>query len=103
MADFNQDGFQDIFMTSTDIPNEVQNDGHGSKLLLGSKQTKIKSKIISSKNLLIPHPKIQERNFVLTPLLSLNPKIKIPGIKKNIIDLSTSIENHIPLWMGIIS
>lgn len=36
MADFNQDGFQDIFMTSTDIPNEVKNDGHGSKLLLGS-------------------------------------------------------------------
>ncbi|MBI80238.1 MAG: dihydropteroate synthase [Pseudomonadota bacterium] len=61
------------------------------------------NKIISSKNLRIPHPKIKERNFVLTPLLSLNPKLKIPGIKKNIIDLSTSIENHIPLWMGIIN
>jgi 2-amino-4-hydroxy-6-hydroxymethyldihydropteridine diphosphokinase/dihydropteroate synthase len=60
-------------------------------------------KIISSENLSIPHPKLKERNFVLTPLLSLNPKLRIPGINKNIIDLSTSLENHIPLWMGILN
>ena len=61
------------------------------------------NKLLSTKKLTIPHPKLHERNFVLTPLLSLKPRLKLPGINKNIIQLSEDIDNHIPLWMGILN
>ena len=35
--------------------------------------------ILKTPNLIIPHPKIVERRFVLQPLSDLDPEIKIPG------------------------
>lgn len=40
--------------------------------------------IIHSNNLDIPHPRIQERNFVLVPLNELSPNFKHPGLHKTI-------------------
>ncbi len=39
-------------------------------------------KIITTKKLIIPHPKIHERKFVLLPLLELNPYLKDPQSKQ---------------------
>ena len=40
--------------------------------------------IIATKNLTIPHPQIQNRNFVLTPLNQLSPNFKHPVLNKTI-------------------
>lgn len=40
--------------------------------------------IINSKNLEIPHPRIQLRKFVLTPMLELTPDLIHPILKKSI-------------------
>ncbi len=37
---------------------------------------------IQQKNLTIPHPQIQNRNFVLLPLLELSPGLSLPSGKK---------------------
>ena len=44
-------------------------------------------KIIDQKNLTIPHPKIQERAFVLEPLNELCPALTHPKLKKRIDEL----------------
>lgn len=43
--------------------------------------------ILHSKKLTIPHPRMQDRNFVLIPLLALNEQAKHPIFQKNIADL----------------
>jgi 2-amino-4-hydroxy-6-hydroxymethyldihydropteridine diphosphokinase len=40
--------------------------------------------IIHQTNLIIPHPQIQNRRFVLTPLNELSPNFKHPALNKNI-------------------
>ena len=40
--------------------------------------------IIKTKDLTIPHPLLQERNFVLVPMAQLAPKLVHPVFKKNI-------------------
>ena len=40
--------------------------------------------IIHSKNLEIPHPQLQNRNFVLVPLNELSPNLKHPVLNKTI-------------------
>jgi 2-amino-4-hydroxy-6-hydroxymethyldihydropteridine diphosphokinase len=40
--------------------------------------------IIQQKNLVIPHPEIQNRRFVLIPLNELSPNLKHPVLQKNI-------------------
>jgi 2-amino-4-hydroxy-6-hydroxymethyldihydropteridine diphosphokinase len=39
---------------------------------------------IETEQLVIPHPRMLERAFVLVPLLELNPDIHIPNVKKNL-------------------
>jgi 2-amino-4-hydroxy-6-hydroxymethyldihydropteridine diphosphokinase len=46
--------------------------------------------IVKTKNLVIPHPLIQERLFVLKPLMDLNPYFIHPVLKKTIEELYTS-------------
>ena len=41
-------------------------------------------KIINTKHLTIPHPLMQERNFVMLPLNELSPNFVHPVLKKNI-------------------
>jgi 2-amino-4-hydroxy-6-hydroxymethyldihydropteridine diphosphokinase len=40
--------------------------------------------IIETQNLIVPHPFIQERNFVLTPLNELSPKLIHPKLKETV-------------------
>jgi 2-amino-4-hydroxy-6-hydroxymethyldihydropteridine diphosphokinase len=40
--------------------------------------------IMNQKNLIIPHPEIQNRRFVLIPLNELSPNFKHPLLQKNI-------------------
>ena len=40
--------------------------------------------IIELKNLIVPHPRIQERKFALAPLSEINPKLIHPGFQKSI-------------------
>jgi 2-amino-4-hydroxy-6-hydroxymethyldihydropteridine diphosphokinase len=40
--------------------------------------------IINTKNLTVPHPQLQNRNFVLVPLNQLSPNLKHPVLNKTI-------------------
>ncbi len=40
--------------------------------------------IIKKRKLIIPHPRMNKRNFVLIPLLEIEPDLSLPGFKKNI-------------------
>ncbi|MGB8951072.1 MAG: 2-amino-4-hydroxy-6-hydroxymethyldihydropteridine diphosphokinase [Candidatus Aminicenantales bacterium] len=41
-------------------------------------------KIVRTKRLIIPHPRMTERNFVLRPLREIAPHVVHPGLKKKI-------------------
>jgi 2-amino-4-hydroxy-6-hydroxymethyldihydropteridine diphosphokinase len=47
--------------------------------------------VVESENLLIPHPGIAERRFVLEPLAELVPDLRHPVIKKTIRELLASV------------
>jgi 2-amino-4-hydroxy-6-hydroxymethyldihydropteridine diphosphokinase len=48
--------------------------------------------IINEVNLRIPHPKIQERAFVLVPLAEIEPNFVHPIYKKNIVQLLSELK-----------
>ncbi len=50
-------------------------------------------KIINKKNLIIPHPRMHERLFVLQPLSDLSPKLTHPKLKKTTKELRNKIKN----------
>jgi 2-amino-4-hydroxy-6-hydroxymethyldihydropteridine diphosphokinase len=45
------------------------------------------NEIINTKNLIVPHPEIQNRRFVLVPLVELSPFYMHPSIKKKVSEL----------------
>ena len=49
---------------------------------------------IDEENLKIPHPGIQDRKFVLIPLLELKGNIKISGYSKNIEELIKDLDKN---------
>ncbi len=49
--------------------------------------------IITRPELKIPHPRIQERDFVLQPLLDLDPEFIHPVLKKSVKELFEELEN----------
>ena len=53
--------------------------------------------IINEKDLIIPHPLIQERKFVLTPLNELSPNFIHPVFKKNIHELLRNCKDKLPV------
>lgn len=66
-------------------------------LLWGEKQ-------IQSAELTIPHPELSQRGFVLTPLIALQPRLRIPDQNnKTVLQCSQELKHHIPLWMGIVN
>ena len=48
------------------------------------------NKIINSDNLIIPHPRLHLRNFVLTPLMEIAPRFIHPVLNKTIEEISGS-------------
>ena len=59
---------------------------------------------LATENLTIPHARIRERNFVLTPLIALEPRFVTPGSAgQSLLDWSRALPSHIPLWMGILN
>lgn len=54
--------------------------------------------------LTIPHPGLLERNFVLTPMVALEPRLVPPGADgDNLLECSRRLADPIPLWMGIVN
>ncbi|MGD8325174.1 MAG: dihydropteroate synthase, partial [Gammaproteobacteria bacterium] len=54
--------------------------------------------------LTVPHAEMHRRAFVLTPLVALNPGLRIPGMgSRNVLQLSRELDRQIPLWMGIVN
>ena len=59
---------------------------------------------VSTKTLTIPHTELRKRNFVLTPLVALEPRLRPPGVSdETLLESSRKLLTHIPLWMGIIN
>ena len=50
--------------------------------------------IFSNERITIPHPKINERLFVLLPLVDIDPQFVIPGNNKEILSLINAIDNN---------
>jgi 2-amino-4-hydroxy-6-hydroxymethyldihydropteridine diphosphokinase len=48
--------------------------------------------ILETTGLVIPHPRLHERPFVLVPLADLAPDLKHPAMGKTIIDLLTAVD-----------
>jgi len=59
--------------------------------------------MIRSERLTIPHPGLAARNFVLAPLVALDPSLTVPGVGRSVLDLSRDLKHRIPLWMGIVN
>ncbi|MCT4614408.1 MAG: 2-amino-4-hydroxy-6-hydroxymethyldihydropteridine diphosphokinase [Marinifilaceae bacterium] len=53
------------------------------------------NEIINTKDLQIPHPRIQERNFALIPLLELDRNYLHPTLKKSIEQLLTECKDSL--------
>ena len=55
-------------------------------------------------SLTIPHPGLRERNFVLTPMVALKPRLVPPGANgEHLLECSRRLADPIPLWMGIVN
>ncbi|KIL52541.1 2-amino-4-hydroxy-6-hydroxymethyldihydropteridine diphosphokinase [Jeotgalibacillus soli] len=55
---------------------------------------------VESENLIIPHPRMHERSFVLIPLLDVNPALEHPVLKKQLKEIFQALEDHegVRLW-----
>lgn len=49
-------------------------------------------KIIDSEKLVIPHPRMLERSFVLLPLAEIEPELIIPGTNKKVLELLQNVD-----------
>lgn len=59
---------------------------------------------IETERLTIPHRDLTCRSFVLAPLVALEPRLTIPdGGERTVLDCSVALDQHIPLWMGIVN
>ncbi len=52
-------------------------------------------KILETKDLVIPHPQLQRRNFVLIPMLEIAPELLHPVLNKTIEELYESSEDEL--------
>ena len=59
---------------------------------------------IETERLTIPHGDLTRRSFVLAPLVALEPRLTISGRgERTVLDYSMALDQHIPLWMGIVN
>ena len=49
---------------------------------------------LNTPDLVVPHPRITERAFVLTPLAEINPSFKHPSWKMNVIEILESLNTR---------
>lgn len=54
--------------------------------------------IINSPNLTIPHPRLQERRFALTPLADIAPDFIHPVLQKSILELLNECKDDLPVY-----
>lgn len=54
-------------------------------------------RIINSKDLVIPHPRMTERKFVLEPLTEISPNFMHPLLKKTNQELLTDCKDQLPI------
>lgn len=59
--------------------------------------------VINTPELTLPRPELTQLNFLLTPLLHLNPGLRIPGHDQHTVLELTRQTPPIPLWMAIIN
>jgi len=52
------------------------------------------SMVYSDENITVPHPRLHERDFVLKPLMDLDPKLVHPVLNKSIEDLFTQLKDR---------
>lgn len=55
---------------------------------------------IETESLLVPHPRMQERAFVMIPLMELDPDIKLPNVNTSLDDIVEQIPDKegVRLW-----
>ncbi|MBX9769648.1 MAG: dihydropteroate synthase, partial [Bdellovibrionales bacterium] len=53
--------------------------------------------------LILPHPQMTQRSFVLGPLKDLSPHLVVPGTHATALALSRKLPTHSPLVMGIMN
>jgi 2-amino-4-hydroxy-6-hydroxymethyldihydropteridine diphosphokinase/dihydropteroate synthase len=59
---------------------------------------------IDTPALTIPHRELARRQFVLTPLVALAPRLEVPGPgRRTVLDCSIELGRPVPLWMGIVN
>ena len=51
--------------------------------------------VYKNDNLSIPHPRLHERDFVLLPLIEINPELFHPILNKKVSDLKEFMENSV--------
>ena len=52
------------------------------------------NKIVKTQNLIIPHPRLQERAFVLIPLAEIAPDLVHPEMEKSIAELANDVKGQ---------
>ena len=61
------------------------------------------NQIVDTESLILPHPRIAERRFVLQPLADIRPELILPGRTMSIRELLDSLESDEPTLMRLIS
>ncbi len=59
--------------------------------------------ILDHPQLVLPHPRIAERRFVLQPLADLRPELILPGQERSVSEMLASLHELDPLERGIYS